>query len=104
MTCKNGKNLERCEEFNCPPGTYKCPFSYCIKLRYLCDGFWDCTKGVDEKTCSITNHAGFYKCRNTSIIISPASVCDNTIDCPLDDDEVACSISRVECPYDCFKH
>ncbi len=101
LGCKNGTHLAHCETFECIWDTFKCPDSYCIKLRYLCDGYWDCPYGLDEKSCDVTKHPGFYRCLNTSIVIQPKSVCDNVTDCPSEDDEVNCAYSRVMCPYNC---
>ena len=79
----------------------KCLNSYCLLLRFVCDGFWDCPYGFDEINCTITNHTGLFRCYSTSITILPTSVCDNIHDCPLEDDEEACDLSHVPCPLEC---
>ena len=40
------------EEFTqCPPGYLKCPRSFCIPPRFICDGQKHCQYGVDELMC-----------------------------------------------------
>ncbi|XP_060587650.1 G-protein coupled receptor GRL101-like, partial [Ruditapes philippinarum] len=40
------------ETFSCPVNTVKCPGSYCIEQRFLCDGHSECPRGEDEKDCT----------------------------------------------------
>jgi hypothetical protein len=40
------------EKFLCPENTVKCPGSYCIEQRFLCDGHIECPGGEDEQDCS----------------------------------------------------
>jgi hypothetical protein len=40
------------EKFVCPENTLKCPESYCIEQRFLCDGKKECPGGEDEQECS----------------------------------------------------
>ncbi|XP_053380174.1 uncharacterized protein LOC123556537 [Mercenaria mercenaria] len=49
--CRSGKHLQGCEEFQCPAHTVKCPRSFCIPLRFVCDGVKQCPDGNDEKDC-----------------------------------------------------
>jgi hypothetical protein len=39
------------EMFECPNGTIKCPGSYCISRRFLCDGQFQCPGKEDEEDC-----------------------------------------------------
>ncbi|XP_060552415.1 sortilin-related receptor-like [Ruditapes philippinarum] len=51
--CRSGDHLQNCEKINCPENTVKCPGSYCIEQRFLCDGHTECPGGEDEQNCSI---------------------------------------------------
>ena len=37
--------------FECPAGYHKCPGSYCIGERFVCDGKKHCEWGEDELNC-----------------------------------------------------
>ena len=43
--------LYSADSFTCPEGYVKCPDSYCVPLRMVCDGKWDCKRGEDEALC-----------------------------------------------------
>ena len=45
--------LRLVENFKCPPATAKCPGSYCIPIRFICDGEIQCPGGEDENMCGI---------------------------------------------------
>ena len=45
--CRNGGHLESCKEIDCNM-MFKCPNYYCIPWNYVCDGKWDCPRGIDE--------------------------------------------------------
>ena len=85
----------------CQAGTFKCPQYYCVHLRFVCDGYFDCPFGYEEHNCENRTMPGMFHCKNTSIYIAPQSVCDTTVDCPVGDDEVSCDIARLKCPYGC---
>ena len=99
--CKSGIHLEDCENHKCPQYTYKCRNLYCVKLAYLCDGFWDCPMGHDELWCNKSSSPGFYKCKNSSIYISLENICDSFPDCPISDDEQFSDLNMMECPAMC---
>ncbi|XP_060563625.1 vitellogenin receptor-like [Ruditapes philippinarum] len=50
--CRSGDHLQHCENFTCPENTVKCPGSYCIEQRFLCDGHHECPGGEDEQDCT----------------------------------------------------
>ncbi|XP_060607609.1 G-protein coupled receptor GRL101-like [Ruditapes philippinarum] len=50
--CRSGIHLQDCEDFVCPPNTVKCPDSFCIALRFVCDGMAQCPGEEDEHNCS----------------------------------------------------
>ncbi len=102
VTCEESTHLQDCEDEKCKDGTFKCPQYYCVHLRYVCDGFWDCPFGYDESQCIKTAREGFFHCKSSMIFIVPNSVCDKIIDCPLRDDEIACDIAWLPCPETCF--
>ncbi|XP_060576074.1 uncharacterized protein LOC132733448 [Ruditapes philippinarum] len=52
--CRSGDHLQDCEKFLCPENTVKCPGSYCIEQRFLCDGHIECPGGEDEQDCTCT--------------------------------------------------
>ena len=39
------------ELFECPEFYFKCPNSFCVERRYVCDGTVHCENGVDELDC-----------------------------------------------------
>ncbi len=99
--CNSGNHLDNCEHFKCLLDSFKCPTFYCVKLRYVCDGFWDCPGGVEENNCNKTSSPNRYKCRNSSIFVSLESICDKIKDCPDVDDESSCDLKNIECPGRC---
>ncbi|XP_053405045.1 uncharacterized protein LOC123522896 [Mercenaria mercenaria] len=50
--CRSGSHLHDCTTFVCPENTVKCPRSYCIPLKFVCDGKWHCPTGEDELNCT----------------------------------------------------
>ncbi|XP_072178685.1 lutropin-choriogonadotropic hormone receptor-like [Diadema setosum] len=53
--CRDLSHLRSCEDFHCPEYTLKCPKSYCIPLRFRCNGRWDCIAGEDELNCDTSS-------------------------------------------------
>ena len=96
--CPDGSHLTNCEDFQCPD-MFKCPKSYCIPHRKVCDGVQDCIGGFDEKGCDFVSCPGLFKCRE-GFCIDQSEVCDGVNHCPEShDDEVLCS--NLTCPKDC---
>ncbi|XP_053405246.1 uncharacterized protein LOC123523149 isoform X2 [Mercenaria mercenaria] len=50
--CRSGSHLHNCTTFVCPENTVKCPQSYCIPLKFVCDGKVHCPTGEDELNCT----------------------------------------------------
>ena len=80
-------------------GYFKCPNSYCIPYKYVCDKTWDCPRGYDEQMCNGSNCSGSFRCQNQTVCISLTKVCDGMPDCFVGDDEIFC---HVLCPQQCF--
>ena len=103
QTCRNGKHLQNCSEFNCQKHfKFKCPKYYCIPMGYVCDGKIDCPGGFDEIKCM--NHSCFqlFHCWRTSQCIFVVDVCDGVKDCVNGDDEFHCALQQSKCPKQCF--
>ncbi|XP_053374337.1 uncharacterized protein LOC128546941 [Mercenaria mercenaria] len=49
--CRSGSHLQNCKYHECAEGTVKCPDSYCIPLRFVCDGVEQCPNAEDEYEC-----------------------------------------------------
>ncbi len=101
VSCGSMSHLYDCENEQCRKGTFKCPQYYCVHLRYVCDGYFDCPFGYEEHNCKRSSMPQMFHCVNTSIFIAPQSVCDTIVDCPVGDDELSCDIARLKCPYTC---
>ena len=98
--CKNGGHLTNCEFIQCS-GLYKCPMSYCLPLRRICDGVVDCPGGEDEGSCNEKPLLcpGFLRCRGGGCV-HPVHICDGYIDClELGEDELYCT--KAPCPVGC---
>ncbi|XP_061178754.1 uncharacterized protein LOC133187411 [Saccostrea echinata] len=94
--CRDLSHLDDCESMLCPPGYMKCPGSFCIPPRLICDGEKHCKDGVDEMQCE--SCPGLYRCKNSTVCLNPKRLCDNINHCPLHDDEILCQIT---CPDEC---
>ena len=97
--CRDVSHLRGCEDFHCPHPEYvKCPDSYCIPPRFICDGKWDCIGGADEKGCAKYYCPGQYKCANSSSCTLLTHLCDGVRHCQQGDDEWFCDLP---CPENC---
>ncbi len=99
--CRNGAHLENCETYNCSD-TFKCPQSYCIPYRMLCNGVADCIDMVDEQACDSYICPGMLHCKGQRYCVSRYEVCDGVLHCQHGDDEINCAICPVTCH--CLNH
>ena len=99
----NGAHLLSCEDNKCHRKYFKCPGFYCIPWRFVCNGQWECPGGMEEIECQRISCPGMFKCRNSSICLSPDNICDSTVDCLQNDDVVFCPMGQYfhKCPSDC---
>ena len=97
--CRDGAHLINCRYIKCT-NSFKCPRSYCIPLRKVCDGIDDCYNGEDENSCRRNICPGYLKCREVEFCIHPVEVCDGYRHCPHGDDEKLCDIQG--CPAECI--
>ncbi|XP_064630845.1 uncharacterized protein LOC135489423 [Lineus longissimus] len=95
--CRDFSHLKKCESFKCPPYYLKCPGSYCIPLRMICDGTRDCASGEDELNCESFACPGMFQCKDRKNCIIQEKVCDGIEHCRDGDDELSCSF----CPDSC---
>ncbi|XP_015784111.1 G-protein coupled receptor GRL101 [Tetranychus urticae] len=96
--CRDVTHLRDCEKFECSIDYIKCPNSYCIPPRYICDGKRDCVGGEDETRCGSFVCPGQYKCINHPSCILLHQLCDGIRHCPGGDDEWFCNLT---CPASC---
>ena len=103
QTCRNGKHLQDCSEFNCQKHfKFKCPKYYSIPRGYVCDGKIDCPGGFDEINCMSHKCFQLFHCSSTSQCIFVVDVCDGVKDCVNGDDEFNCALQQSKCPKECF--
>ncbi|XP_033745945.1 uncharacterized protein LOC117331366 [Pecten maximus] len=98
--CRDLSHLDHCSDFVCPQDFAKCRNSYCIHVRFLCDGRKHCPNGEDEEMCDRTC-VGLFRCHNSDICLGQVEVCDGIPQCPEGDDEALCD---VHCPPGCTCH
>ena len=96
--CRDGAHLLNCKLMKCT-NSFKCPGSYCVPIRKVCDGVHDCGNGADEINCQNNICPGYLKCSGTEFCIHPTEVCDGYSHCPYGDDEKLCDIRG--CPVGC---
>ena len=97
----NGNHLLVCERFQCGNKYFKYPKNYCVPWNKVCNGFWECPAGADEKHCNRTNCPGQYKCHNTAICIALEDICDTKYQCLAKDDEILCEDPLPRCKDNC---
>ena len=88
--CGNGVHLKYCECMDCPGLSFKCPGSYCIPVRRLCDETTDCPHGQDKVNCHLRKcPSGMYKCKGIMVCFIVSEACDGVIQCTaIKDDEL----------------
>lgn len=96
--CRDVTQLRNCEKYVCGDEYVKCPNSYCIPPRYICDGKRDCIHGEDELACEQFECPGRYRCVESSACIYLQQLCDGIRQCPKGDDEWFCD---ARCPAGC---
>ena len=96
--CRNGANLKDCRHFPCT-GSFKCPDSYCVPMRYMCNGKFDCPNGEDESGCPLDHMEcpGLLRCKDGGCL-HPSKICDGVVNCPHGDDEMC----FLKCPHSCM--
>ena len=97
--CEDGSHIGRgslCRYIECGKH-YKCPHSYCIPTRKVCDGVSDCALGDDEVECEEYKCPGHMKCPGVAYCVPPHEICDGISHCPQQEDEKYCQT----CPKDC---
>ncbi len=103
--CRFGEHLQHCKHFECN-GMFKCPNSYCIPWGSVCDGKWQCPRGVDEfSSDECDTHGkcvGLFKCASSVVCIHLLDVCDEEQNCPKGDDEYLCSLKDTICARQCL--
>lgn len=101
--CPYGLHLKGCKHVNCT-NTFKCPNSYCIPYKHVCDGNMNCPNGEDEQiNCHHLNCPSFFHCKGLTSCLHPSQICDGKVDCSnkYKDDEIMCDENYV-CPLSCF--
>ena len=99
--CRNGAHLSGCEAVGCPD-RYKCPGTFCVPVRRVCDGLRDCPGGEEEEGCHDTPLLcpGFFRCKG-GVCVGLSQVCDGDLDCVIHhDDELYCILDY--CPAKCI--
>ncbi|XP_074645996.1 uncharacterized protein LOC141902250 [Tubulanus polymorphus] len=98
LGCRDANHLINCRNFSCPPGYYKCPNSYCIPVRMVCDRMLDCPYGQDEQKCGEFVCPNYYKCNTGENCVTIGDRCNGRRDCSEGDDEFFC---HSFCPIGC---
>ena len=104
--CEDGSHIGRgslCRYVECSK-QYKCPNSYCIPVRKVCDGITDCPIGDDELHCNAYKCPGHLKCFGVSYCVPPHEICDGISHCPLQEDEKHCQTCPPGLPVQRHSH
>ena len=96
--CRDASHLRGCSQEICT-NTFKCPSSYCIPYRRVCDGIAHCPEAEDELSCENYVCPGMMRCHSVSICVHPSEICDGVRHCPYGDDEEMCHTKS--CPLGC---
>ena len=100
-SCRNLEHLKDCRDHECP-GMVKCPNSYCIPHRKMCDGVWDCIGGFDESNCNNYTCPGLFRCKGETRCLDQYEICDGVVQCPDSrEDEKYCHYDKSPCPNNC---
>ncbi len=106
--CPLGTHMQYCKNFECNI-MFKCPESYCIPWKYVCDNVWDCQQGEEESVVHCDSEQrcqGMFRCliyHTTQLCIHLGNVCDQEEDCPYGE-ETFCVLSKIVCPILCHCH
>ncbi|XP_013392577.1 G-protein coupled receptor GRL101-like [Lingula anatina] len=95
--CRHFEHLQQCQTYECP-SMFKCPNTYCIPLRQVCDGEKDCPRGEDEDNARCTNYTcpGHFRCRGERQCVHQSEVCNGVVNCKhSNDDEAFCDINAT---------
>ncbi len=109
VPCPFGTHMQYCQNFECNI-MFKCPESYCIPWKYVCDSVWDCQQGEDESIdfCESEQRClGMFMCKKhqpTQLCLHLGNICDGTEDCPFGEDEMFCVLRKIICPSLCHCH
>ena len=91
LHCSDSSHLFRCEAYGCLQA-FKCPLSYCVPIRQVCDGTSDCFSREDEENCHQLDCTGLFQCRGSTRCLPPWDICDGTLHCKdFLDDEIYCA-------------
>ncbi|OWF49263.1 G-protein coupled receptor GRL101 [Mizuhopecten yessoensis] len=99
--CRDLTHLQDCGDFECPENYVKCPGSFCLHLRFVCDGTSHCPGQEDELDCDSMTCDGHYRCHVNRKCIPFNQLCDGVQQCRRNDDELNCS---PHCPENCDCH
>ena len=94
--CPTGDHLALCTDMQCWD-SYKCPQSYCLSWRLVCDGIEHCPRGEDEHGCEGFICQGLLRCGH-GVCVHPNQMSDGVFDCPDKQDESLCG---EKCPFQC---
>eukprot|EP00919_Chromeraceae_sp_WS-2016_P011239 GHVR01026320.1.p1 GENE.GHVR01026320.1~~GHVR01026320.1.p1 ORF type:complete len:237 (-),score=7.69 GHVR01026320.1:395-1075(-) len=95
--CTSGSHLWHCKTYYCKT-MYKCPQSYCVPWKRVCDGVIDCPGGADEQNCHQHQCPSMFRC-GVNTCIHRDEVCDGISQCLNSADEFNCNIPK--CPQNC---
>lgn len=102
MYCRNAAHLKHCENITCT-NSFKCPNSYCIPYRRVCDGMSDCSYGEDEQECESQICNGMLRCKTSpnsnTVCVHISEICDGINHCINGEDEILCDVGP--CPPLC---